>query len=63
MDSTPFPLLDIDPAATLSATQPFFNGLLERELGFLEADALGERARAEHLAEEVRRLSFADCAG
>ena len=36
---------------------------LKRELGFLEADALGERARAEHLAEEVRRLSFADCAG
>jgi hypothetical protein len=28
MDSTPFALLDLDPAATLSATQPFFNGLL-----------------------------------
>lgn len=32
---------------------------LRRELSFLEADALGERARAERLAEEVRRLAFA----
>jgi hypothetical protein len=28
MDSTSFALLDLDPAATHSATQPFFNGLL-----------------------------------
>ena len=28
MDSTSFALLELDPTATLSATQPFFNGLL-----------------------------------
>ncbi len=28
MDSTSLALLDLDPTATLSATQPFFNGLL-----------------------------------
>ena len=28
MDSTSFAPLDLDPAATFSATHPFFNGLL-----------------------------------
>ncbi len=52
MDSTSFALLDIDPAATLSATQPFFNGLLRRHPADNAAVMLQQ-----HSAASVRALA------